>query len=258
MTQNLGLALRARGDEGTPLPSAFKALEDLKAFHRRGQVSLVAAAPGGGKSAYATHYAIKQQTPTLYFSPDSDRMTLGTRALAGILGVDLSDAQIAIEGDDAVALEELESATEHVWWDFETGISLKEIKLEVDCYALVNGEYPSLLVLDNLKDICGDSDNQVQYHETIDFLHQLARETGAHVMILHHTKGFYENGYTPIPLGGLLNNVGKTPRLVLTLYRQGPGLISICIVKNSTGPSDPNCNLQVNIGWLPERSFFSE
>jgi hypothetical protein len=258
MVQTLSLALRHRGAEGEPLPSGFQALEKLGAKHRRGQVSLIAAAPGSGKSAYSTHYAIKARVPTLYFSPDSDRLTLGSRAVAGVVNAPLQQVEIALEEDDEQLLELLSDATDHIWFSFAAAPSLRDIKEEIECYAYINGEWPHLVILDNLKDVASDGSDQERYHETIDFLHQLARDTSAHVLVLHHVTGQYENGTEVIPLSGLLNKVGKSPRLVLTLYRPQLGVMGIAIVKNSTGVANANGELVVNVGWTPERSWFSE
>lgn len=259
MMQTLALALRTRGSEGEPLPSAFKGLSTLRSLHRKSQVSLVAGAPGAGKSAYATHYVIKNNTvKALYLSPDSDRLTLGSRAVAEVVNAPLEIVEEALENEDEELYDILASATDHVWFNFVPRPSLRDITDEVEAYAYVMGEFPELIVLDNLKDVAGDGDNQERYHEVVDFMQELARYSGAHVMILHHVKGIYENGNIPIPFSGLLNNVGKTPRLVLTLHRKAQGVMGISVVKNSQGPADPAGEFGIDVGWLPERSWFSE
>lgn len=267
---NLTLAMRARGSEGLPLPPVFKQLEVLGAKIRRGQVTLVAAAPGGGKSAIATHIAVNADytgygdgVPTLYFSADTDRMTLGTRVAAGVLQKSLDDTEALITSNDEDTWAALAQATDHITWNFDPAPSLNDIDAEVELYSVVHGEYPHLIVIDNLQNVTGADGEGAQQHivqdRVIEWMCQIARQTGAAVIILHHVKGMYEDGITPIPFSGLLNNPGKRPRLVLTLYRQDENILGICVVKNTSGRADPSAQLVVaSVGWLPARSFFAD
>lgn len=262
---NLALAMRARGSEGEAIPSVFRQLEMLGAKIRRGQVTLIAAAPGGGKSAVATHIAVNADytgqgdgVPTLYFSADSDRMTLGTRVAAGIFGRNLMDVEKLLAQNDPEVWAAIEEATKHISWNFDPSPSLMEIDEEIEAYAVVHGEYPHLIVIDNLMDVTGaDGDGAAGYlvqDRIVEAMCQIARNTGAAVIILHHVKGQYEDGKEPIPFSGLMNNVGKRPRLVLTLYQKDINILGICVVKNSTGRKD----VEAAVGWLPERSYFAD
>lgn len=265
---NLTLAMRARGAEGEPLPPVFKQLETLGAKVRRGQVTLIAGAPGGGKSAVATHIAVNadytgygDRVPTLYFSADTDRHTLGVRIGAGILNQNLLNVEEMLKRDDSGVWEEIAEATEHMTFNFDPAPSLTDIDDEVEAYAVVHGEYPHLIVIDNLMNVTGaDGEGTQQYivqDRVIEWLCQIARQTGAAVVVLHHVKGQYEDGITPIPFSGLMNNVGKRPRLVLTLYRIQDNILGICVVKNSSGRADASAQSVVaSVGWMPERSFF--
>lgn len=267
---NLTLAMRARGAEGEPLPPVFRQLEVLGAKFRRGQVSLIAAAPGGGKSAVATHIVVNadytgygDKVPSLYFSADTDRHTLGVRIGASILQQSLSTVEEMLKTEDSGVWEEIAEATEHITFNFDPAPSLTDIDDEVEAYAVVHGEYPHLIVVDNLMNVTGaDGEGTQQFivqDRVIEWLCQIARQTGAAVIVLHHVKGTYEDGVTPIPFSGLMNNVGKRPRLVITLYRVADNLIGICVVKNSSGRADTNAaNVVARVGWMPERSFFAD
>jgi len=258
--QTLSLAIAARGEEGQALPPYVDRLSAIGAVARRGSVSLVAAAPGRGKSALITNWVIRRGIKTLYFSLDTDRVTLGTRILAGILNTPVSVVQEAVDNDDPRVTETLEAETSNVWFSFDPSPSMDDIYDEIQAYAYVQGEFPELIVIDNIKDVrgYGEGEDYKAHGRTVDAAQQIARETSSHVALLHHTKGAYENGDVPIPLGGLLGNLGKTPRLVLTLYQATPGVMQICVVKNSYGRADPSGNLQVPVAWLPERAWFGE
>lgn len=68
-------SLRVKGSAGDPLPPVFQALEMKGTRFLRGQLALVCAGPGTGKSAFVLTYALKARVPTLYFSADSDAFT---------------------------------------------------------------------------------------------------------------------------------------------------------------------------------------
>jgi replicative DNA helicase len=264
----LTLALRAKGEEGHSLPSVFDQLEKVGAHFRRGQLSMIAGAPGGGKSAVASHLATwmaydeGEKVPTLYFSADSDKGTLGIRLAAGILNKTLEDTEALLEEGDPEAWAALNSGFEHVWLNWDPAPTFQHIEQEIEAYVAVTGEYPHLIVIDNLKNMVSDSGGAAheQYDQAMEWLKILASVTKAHVLVLHHVTGSYEAGDEPIPLPGLLGKPGKACRLILTLYMvdREAGLMGVCVVKNSNGKADASGNFQVHIPWMPSRSFFAD
>jgi hypothetical protein len=261
LMQSLTLAMKAAPEEGEILPNPFRRLTQMGALFRRGQVSLVAAASGGGKSAFASHVAVHSspKIPTLYFSADSDKTTVGVRVAAGLLGKSLREVEDHLHRDDFYLWETISSGTDHIWWCWDASPTLKDIESEVLAYAYTTGEWPSLIVVDNLINI--DPDGEVVGHAQKDgvvhWFQQLANLTNAHVMILHHVTGEWEDGLLPIPKSGLLDKVAKRPRLVLTLYKSGGNTLGVCVVKNSSGQAAADGSFGCDLGWMPERSWFS-
>lgn len=266
--QSLGLILRAKTKEGQPLPGVFKKLEALGAKIRRGQVTLIGAAPGGGKSAVATFLALMmrysdgQRVPSVYFSADSDRGTFGSRAMSSALKIHVREAEEKIAAQDEGTLKRLDKLTNHIWIDFNPSPSTRDIDEEVQAFAHVYGDYPHLVVIDNLMDVNNGGDGDLFGHDAVlDFAKQLARRTGAAVVVLCHVTGIYTDGTIPIPRSGLMNKIDKRPRLILTLYQEDTNLLGICVVKNSNGVADstagerrPEC--VVLVPWVPEKGFF--
>lgn len=251
--------MQASPDEGEALPSPFFQFEQYGIRHRRGQVSLVAAASGGGKSAYATHVAVhsKPAIPTLYCSADSDKVTLGTRVAASLLNRRVDDVEIDLRAGAEEAWRVVKDGTNHIWFYWDANPSLQDVHDEVMAYAYELGEWPHLIVIDNLINIDSDGEaGHVQKDAVMHWLQQLANLTNAHVMVLHHVTGQFEDGLVPIPKSGLLDKVAKRPRLVLTLYRVSEIALGVRVVKNSSGKMDPSGNygpdLAVNFekAWL--------
>lgn len=264
---NIALAMKSRGSAGEPLPGVFMQLERLGAKIRRSQVTLIAAAPGGGKSAVASHIAVNADytgrgdgVPTLYFSADTDEHTLGTRVGAGLLEKSLEEVEEMAKEDEDTLADVLGTRTPHVSWCFDKAPTLDDIEQELEAYAIVNGEYPHMTVIDNLMDVIPDSGGMATHeaHDAaIDFFAQLARKTQSAFVVLCHVVGAYEDGDVPIPLSGLMGKVGKRPRLVLTLYQIDQMHMGISVVKNSSGAKSTNGQgVLASIGWMPARSYF--
>lgn len=273
--QSLALAMKSRGNEGESLPTVFPQLAAWGAHFRRGQMSMISAAPGGGKSAVASELALKMtygreveddecseyRVPTLYFSADSDKGTLGIRLAAGVLGKPLTEVEQMLESEDSTAWGVVEAALSHVWFNWDPSPTLTDIEKEIEAYIEVTGEYPHLIVVDNLKNMVSDIEGEAyrEYDQIMEWLRALAGITGAHVLVLHHVTGFYENGDVPIPLNGLLGKPGKACRLVLTLFMvsRQPSVLGMSVVKNSNGPADASgLGIQAHVAWNPEYSFF--
>lgn len=268
--QTLSLAMRASEEEGIALPSVFPSLERIGAKLRRGQLSLIAAAPGGGKSAIATYIATNMGygdfgeigVPTLYFSADTDRKTLGNRVAASVSKLTVDQAEERLLKGDQALWSMLESNTSHVWFSWDRGPKVDDIQEEIKAFAHVMGDYPHLIVVDNLKNIwvdeMGEGGEHVRYDRVLDYLHEVAGQTGAHIMILHHVTGSYEAGGQAIPLSGILGKVTKPFRLILTLHKSWDGTLGISVVKNTTGRAEADGSLVVKIPYDLERMQYMD
>ncbi len=270
--QLLSLAMKANKDRGLPLPARFKGLENVGALFRRGQTSLICAAPGGGKSAIATETALFSSyksedpevpplfVPTMYFSADSDESTLGDRATAAIVGKDTQKVHQLLKDDDPETWQAQIEATGHIWMDFDSSPSMDHIYNEVEAYCYALGSFPELVVVDNIMNVRaaeGSGMGTENLYAVMEGCHHLARETGSHVMVLHHVTGEYTNGDIVIPRSGIMGKIDKVPRLILTLHRPSPDVMAISVVKNSNGPADPNgVEVQVLVPWMPATSYF--
>lgn len=277
--QTLSLNLVAKGPEGEPLPSIFPGLERYGAVIRQGQVTLIAAASGVGKSSFITYVAMHMKDidhdliPTLYFSADSDVTTFGIRAgTMATTGLSTREVEGLLLSRDPWILEQIEMATDHIWVCFDSSPDGHDISNEIDAYAMVTGEYPKLIIIDNLMDVqTGGLEERAGHDAVLNFLKQVATRTQAAVVVLCHVvaKGRaydngrqidvdYASGKHPIPLSGLMNKIDKRPRLILTLYEVDTNLLGVCIVKNNNGRRDAECGLQAHIPWVMERMAFSK
>lgn len=246
---------QAIGSAGEPLPTVFQSLAGQTVHIRRAQVTLIAAGPGVGKSVMAMTLAAKAGVPAYYFSADTDSFTMRNRVAAMVTGHSLGDVEDAYKerkgGYYDVALN---AHAGHIRWHFERHLTLDAIDAEVNAFAMVYGEYPHLIVVDNLKNVYDDSDGEpISKEEILDWLHQLSGQTNAAVVVLHHLVGQFDSGMEPPPLDALLEKVSKTPELVLCLYRAGRDamdpLLGVCVDKNRTGKADPSGGMVIYLDY---------
>jgi hypothetical protein len=240
-------SLYIRGSAGDPLPSVWSALDHKGTQLRRGQLALICAGPGTGKSAFVLAYALKSKAPTLYFSADSDAFTQLSRSVSILSGWPLDKSTRAVRkadlGEVAADLDDIP-----IRFNYKASPSLDVLEESLEAYNALYEDYPALIVVDNVTNVrteAGDGDDPFSGLESLmDYLHEMARETGSCVVGLHHVTGPHNDGDKPIPLSGIKGQIGRVPELILTLHRVpnefGPDYLNVSTVKNRGGKSDPS------------------
>lgn len=242
---------RKNAAAGEPLHFPFQVLNESRSYFRKGQLSLVAAGPGSGKTALVHNILHRGNgapvgdpnrlvNRTLYFSADSDSTTIWKRAAAMATGFTQDAIDQFIYSGNITELEEaVRESANHMRWDFESSPSDEYILNTIEGYASIFGAYPEAICLDNLKNLSIDGvDGEFQaLEEGCGFLHDLARDTNAAVIALHHVTGENEDGLKPIPLSGLRGKISKTPEIVYTLHRRESQMF-VSPVKNRNGIAD--------------------
>lgn len=231
-----------------PLPVVNSVFSAAGLTFRRAQFSLVASAPGVGKTLFATNLALRTPISTLYYSADSDEWTVKQRACSILSGSPLNDIERNYNDEawEKHYAERLRRA-DHIDWCFASDIDPEFIVERLFAHAELRGEYPKLIVVDNLANVVVDQDNEgSELRAACRELQRIARLTGAHVMALHHVKGAKENGTQPILLGDLLYNIGKVPELVLGLHREGPQYVALTVPKYRGGKHGMSLSLPVD------------
>jgi replicative DNA helicase len=245
---SLARARFTRGSAGEPLPAVFKALSGQGVHFRQGQLALIAAAPGVGKSLLSLTLAIRAGLPCLYFSADTDQATMTIRAAAMVSGWTTGDIEQALDAGMTETLDVQLHKWSHIQFDFKASPTATDVEEELKAFRQVYGDWPSLIVVDNISNLDNElnTDGFQSLEGTCDFLHELARETGACVVGLHHVTGDFDDGTKPPSLSSLRGKVSKVPELVLALHRiggdsyEGNRSIGVSPVKNRTGKSDPS------------------
>lgn len=225
----------------------WEALEERGTRFLRGQLALVAAGPGTGKSAFVLNYALKSGVCCLYFSADSDAFVQLSRALAIMGDMGMADA-VALARSGAYTTIDSVVGNAPVRFSYDPSPSLEHIETQVHAYEELFGDYPELIVIDNALDVVIE-DAEFDQSQTLDslmgWLHDMARKTEACVVVLHHVTGPYNDAKCPIPLSGVKGQIGRVPELILTLHRGDMALdgsfdLNVSTVKNRGQRADPS------------------
>lgn len=195
---------------------------------RRGELSMWAAGPGVGKSLVALKIALFCGVPVLYVSADTNRADQTERAalcLGWVRGQDMADALHEIPIDCR--------------FTFDSNPTIKDIVAECEAFAVVFGEFPHLIIIDTVAKLWTEStEEHARDKEATRLCQELARETDAHVMALHHLTKGHDSGNQPAGLDALMSGVSKIPEQVMTMWRDGSDRLTLAPVKNRSGPAD--------------------
>jgi hypothetical protein len=258
---SLSQSRRIRGSAGEPLPVVFQALEDRGTRFQRGQLVLVAAGPGTGKSAFILTLAMKSRLPALYFSADSDAFTQLTRAISIETGRTLEESAIAVlEGKLDGITEVLDEIP--IRLNYDASPSIDRIEEVMMAYFEVYEDYPAIVVVDNVTNVDNPSssgdDPFSGLEPLMDYLSTMARNTQACVIGLHHVTGPYNDADKPIPMSGIKGQIGRVPSMVLTLHKRFDELmdrviLAVSAVKNRGGKADPSGQEFSSLEFIGER-----
>lgn len=228
---------------------------------RRGQLALVCGGPGTGKSGFSLNYALRARVPTLYLSADSDAYTQLSRSIAIATGKTLEEAEALILADDLSGVAE-QLAGHPMRLNYSASPSLADIELSIESYEEVYGDYPALVVIDNVTNVRADTgedgDPFSGLEGLMDYLHTMARETQACVLGLHHVTGTYNDAEKPIPMSGVKGQITRVPELVLTLHRPSPGSLGASPVKNRGGKADASGNTFAELEFVGDKMLIRD
>lgn len=234
----LAQAARKKEQAGLRLPNVWHGFDRSDIFLRRGQLHLLVAAPGVGKSVLSQVFALRSGTKCLYLSLDTDAFTTSIRAVMSLTNITQDRAEAGVHGSEGWAVETLEGI-KNLKYSFPSSPTVEEIFYHIHAYAEAMGDWPELIVIDNLANVAFEGEEWGEMRTIMADLQTMAIRTRSAVLVLHHAVGAFEDGLTTIPQSGVAGKLAKFPSMVLTMCRDGDYLVT-SVVKNRFGPSDPS------------------
>lgn len=235
MSSKLARLVRRGVQAGTPLPNLWQSFKSRGMHFYRGSVVLVSGTPGSMKTMLLLNLVDELKVPTLYFSNDSNEMTVISRLLARRTGIDSLVMRERAIADPEWAGRML-ADIDWVRWSFSASPTLQDVEEEVAAFDELWGDMPHLVVVDVLGKIDYSTGDYTGDEDIVRYLDRIARESGACVVVASHTS---ENvaGNPCQPLSALLNKIGKFPSMCLTLAHVS-GVLYVAPVKNRDGFAD--------------------
>ena len=125
---------------------------------------------------------------------------------------------------------------------------MNDIADEVEAYLELFGDYPQLLVVDNLMNLVGGNDNEwAAMREAMVAMHHLARTTEACVLVLHHVSENDSKSVYPAPRRAIQGKVSQLPEQILSVSLDpSENEFRVAAVKNRHGKHDAS-----GMTWIP-------
>jgi RecA-family ATPase len=227
-------AARQHLEQPQLLPDLFELLKKEGIRFRRGQVTMIAGQPNSGKSLFALYYGIKAEVPTLYISADTDGYTTSVRTAAVLTGHQQHTIEDSLKNDVAEIYNNALASLTHIEFSFDPSPTLDDIHMMVKAYGEKYGEYPQLIIIDNLMNVSALHDNEwTGMRDIMKAAHHLARETESAIFILHHTSEAEGDPLRPPSRRSIQGKVSQLPEMILTVAMDtDEGVFKIACVKN--------------------------
>lgn len=252
--RTLSRSARRKTPAGLPIPDVFPELARLGVRPRRGEVTLIAAESNAGKTFMGMYWAAATRLRTLYFSADSDARTMQERAAAMVSG----ETQELVREDFGKYAEYLDEL-DYLRWVFESDPSYVDLIEETTAYAEAYGDFPEVIVVDNLANVAGEQEDEYRsMRDTTKALHRLSRISQAAVIVLHHVREEGPEHEThPPSKRKLKGKLGDFPELILTLrHDQERNVMQVAPVKGRHCKADRSGKLYAEVWFNPDRARF--
>lgn len=249
--RSLSSIARRPTDQGEFMPPVFANLENAGIRFRMGTASYIAGTPGAMKTGLALYWVGRTNLPALYFSADSEEFEIAERCGAMVSG----DTVTQVRAQPEKYADQMDRL--NMRFVFEDSPTYKDVELEVAAYAEVYGEWPKVIVIDNMLNLVGENENEWGAHrDHARVIHRLTRITKAAVLVLAHMgEDIKDPTNKPQPRTKLQGKVSQLPKVILSLAFDGEEL-KVSAVKNRWGAADPAAQNPLTIWADPSRNQF--
>jgi hypothetical protein len=257
-------ALSLNVDSGRPLPR----VEELSALYaagvtpRYGQVVMIAGRSGTQKSGFAMWLVDQLDLTTLYLAADMAPATASARIASMRTGytTEMVEKIMELGGPERDEIEEA-LADSKITFAFGSPITPRNLDQHLDAFVELEDAFPECIVIDNLMDwVDAESDYKAQM-SVMQTCTELARYTGATVIILHHASDksweASTDPWNPPSRKDIKNGLAEKPGLCLTVALDPYSMrYRVATVKQRTGKCDPSGRTFITLRCEPELTRF--
>ncbi|MEV7282614.1 AAA family ATPase [Streptomyces sp. NPDC093111] len=263
LTPARSLALHAESGKELPRVEAFEALYGLGCRPRHGEVIMIAGRSGTQKSGFALYWAAMMNLPTLYFSADMSAFTASSRLASMATGDSTEMVEAGMAAGGRHRQEYLSAlAGSRITFAFGSPITWKAVDEELQAFIELWDAFPQLIVFDNLMDFDSAESDYTEQMAVMSGLTELARATGATVMVLHHASDksweAKSDPWAPPSRDQVKGGLSEKPELSLSVALDPTSLeYRVAVIKQRMGPCDPTAKRYASMRCHPESTRFS-
>jgi hypothetical protein len=262
LTPKRSLSLHADSGRELPRVPAFAALYARGCRPRHGEVVMIAGRSGTQKSGLALFWVAQMNLPTLYFSADMSPFTASSRLASMVTGDTTEQVERGMAAGGVSRARYLTAlAPSRITFAFGSPITWPALDEELEAYVELWDEYPQVIVCDNLMDFDGSEADYTAQMAVMSGLTELARSTGATVIVLHHASDksweAKTDPWAPPSRDQVKGGLSEKPELSLSVALDPHSLeFRIAVIKQRMGPSDPTARKYAVLWCEPERTRF--
>lgn len=220
---------------------------------------MIAGRSGTQKSGLCLFFVDEMNLPTLYFSADMSAFTASSRIACKRMDQTTDEVEFGMARNPAPYVDALSDS--NITFSFGSPITWRQVDEELRAYVELWDRYPEVIVFDNLMDFDGADSDYKEQMSIMSAATELARETAATVIILHHasdkTWAAESDPWKPPARKEIKNGLAEKPELCLTVALDPDNLsYRIACVKQRMGPSDPSGNTYAVLRCEPSKTMF--
>lgn len=211
---------------------------------------------GSMKSMCAMWYAHSTKLNTLYFSADQAAFHSITRLGSLLSGDPVKSIEAAIDAD-ATDYYEPDFRKSRMDFNFLSSPTLVDMSDQLSAYVQTRNAYPDLILIDTLNNVDALTDDKYGGLTLIEKeLHRMARETGAGILVVHHTLTKSDKPFPPgkSEIDGKIDKLAE--RIVSVALDPKSMEFKIACIKNRDGKCDPSGETYVSLTADPDRARF--
>nr|WP_281180004.1 AAA family ATPase [Streptomyces catenulae] len=264
LTPGRSLALHSESGRELPRVEAFSDLYSIGCHPRHGEVVMIAGRSGTQKSGFALFWVAQMNLPTLYFSADMSAFTASSRLASMATGDTTEMVEAGMAAGDRYRETYVNALRgSRITFSFGSPITWRAVDEELEAYVELWDAYPEVFVFDNLMDFENAESDYTEQMAVMSGLTELARATGATVIVLHHASDksweAKSDPWAPPSRDQVKGGLSEKPELSLSVALDPTSMeFKTAVIKQRMGACDPTAKRYATLRCHPEVTRFSK